>query len=181
MKTKLILWIIPIILSLQTGCLYAVRYDGSYRGKVVEQETREPIEGVVVLGQWSIYHFSPGGGSTTFFDAREAVTDMNGEFIIPGQGLRIMTSVGPMGVLVYKAGYTYYQTGSWDTIKTGLYSGKEVKWEGDMPVFPLRKLTEDERKKYSMPMITSDAIDKAKLMTREINAERLHIGLQPIF
>ena len=81
------------ILLLQNGCLYAVRYDGPYHGKVVDELTREPIEGVVVLGSWWVYHFGLGGGYTTYHDAREAVTDKNGEFTINGEGLRILSRV----------------------------------------------------------------------------------------
>ena len=183
MNRKRVILVILIVLSFQTGCLYAVRYDGPYHGKVVDEQTREPIEGAVVLGQWGVYHFGVAGGYTTFYDAREAVTDKNGEFMIPGQGLRIMTSVGPMGALIYKAGYTYYTTGSWDTLKTGMFSKEEVKWEGDLSIFPLRKLTESERKKdvngSMMPLLPSVPWQKMISMTREVNNELIFRGLQP--
>src|SRR3989304_5182368 len=36
-----------------SGCVqYIARYDGLYEGKIVDAETRVPIEGVVVLGVW---------------------------------------------------------------------------------------------------------------------------------
>jgi len=100
MKNKLYQLITILILVIQTGCLYGVRYDGPYRGKVVDEQTREPIEGVVVLGTWWVYHFSPAGGYSTYNDAREAVTDKNGEFEIPGKGLRIMSSLKPMHFII---------------------------------------------------------------------------------
>jgi hypothetical protein len=100
MRTRYFLLFILIFLMLPTGCLYGVRYDGSYHGKVVDEQTREPIEGVVVLGSWWVYHFGLGGGYSTYHDAREAVTDKNGEFTIKGEGLRILSSLKPMSVLI---------------------------------------------------------------------------------
>ena len=163
--------LIVAVLLIQTGCLYFARYDGPYRGRVVEERTREPIEGVVVKGEWSVYHHGLAGGYTTFYDSREAVTDKDGEFLIPGQGLRIMTSIGPMEALIYKAGYTYYQAG-WDTLKTGLFTKEEVKWEGDMPIFPIKKLTDHERKAdRSSTTIPTPGSGNAPLMTNEIDKE----------
>jgi hypothetical protein len=182
MKKIFILLLILILPSIETGCVYAVRYDGPYHGKVVDRETRAPIEGAVVLGTWGVYHFSPAGGSGTFYDAREAITDKNGEFTIKGQGLLVFGNVGHMSALIYKAGYTYYKTG-WTTIKTGLYSSKEVKWEGEMPVFSLRKLSEEDRKKdVNGALIPSPGDARGEKVThilREINKELIHRGFEP--
>ncbi len=178
MKHKLLLIIFLIILMTQAGCLYIVRY----HGKVVDQETREPIEGAVVLGEWAVYHFGPAGGYASFYDARETVTDKNGEFTISGQGLRILSSVGSMDAVIYKSGYTYYRSGGWATIKEGMYSSKEVKWEGDMPVFPLRKLTDEERKKDvngSFIPSAGEGGESTRLMINEINKERILRGYEP--
>jgi hypothetical protein len=170
-----------LILFLQTGCLYAVRYDGPYHGKVVDQETREPIEGAVVLGTW--YRIEPGvaGGVSYYYDARETVTDKNGDFTIPGHGLRIMSNLEPMSVLIFKAGYSYAQEGTWDTLKKGLYSKDRIKWEGDKPVFSIRKLTAEERQKQGSPDYPSQAPkEKKKMMLEEINKDRVERGLKPV-
>ncbi len=182
MKTKLTLLFAFIILLLQTGCLYAVRYDGPYRGKVVDEKTQEPIEGAVVLGSWWVYHFGLGGGFTTYHDAREAVTDKNGEFTIKGEGLRTFSSLKPMSILVYKSGYTYIET-QWDSLKTDTFNGEKLKWEGEMPIFPLRKLTDEERKKdLNGSLIPSQRlvpIEKCLLMIQEINKELIFRGHKP--
>ncbi len=180
MKLKLLIAIVFVILPLQTGCLYAVRYDGTYRGRVVDQETREPIEGVVVLGTWSVYHFSPAGGYGTYYDAREAVTNKNGEFVIPGEGLRILSSLEPMSFTIFKAGYRYREY-QWDTLKTDIPKKEEeqTKWEGDVPVFPIKKLTMEERRKQGPPSRPSIPIERMHLLTREVNKERIELGLTP--
>ena len=180
MNQKLYTLFLCIILSAQTGCLYAMRYDGPYHGKIVDEQTREPIEGVVVLGTWSVYHFSPAGGYHTYYDAREAVTDKNGEFVIPGEGLRIFSSLEPMDFVIFKAGYKFREY-QWRTLKIDIPKREEeqTKWEGDVPVFPIKKLTMEERKKQGSPARPDAPIEKMHLLTKEINKERVELGLTP--
>jgi hypothetical protein len=180
MRTKHYFLSMLILMTFQTGCTYVVRYDSPYHGKVVDQETREPIEGAVVLGTWGKYHYGLAGGYSEYYDAKEAVTDKNGEFTIPGEGFLMLSNVGQMGALIYKFGYTFYETGSWDTIKTGMFSSQQVKWEGDVPVFPLRKLAPEERKNYdNIPGMPSAPGQKVLQMIREIDKERIFRGYEP--
>ena len=175
MRKIVVLSLSMLILFACSGCLYAVRYDGPYHGKVVDADTREPIEGVVVLGTWSVYHYDLAGGHHTYHDARETVTDKNGEFSISGQGLRVMSSLEPMSALIFKAGYSYYESGTWTTIKEGLYSREQVKWEGDKAIFPLKKLTMEERKRQHADKETIPD-SKQKLLIKELNKEYKEIG-----
>jgi len=177
MRLKLILLIILLGLSL-TGCVYVVRYDGTYSGKVVDMDTRDPIEGAVVLGTWSIESPTIAGAHSDYYDARETITGRNGEFSIPGQGLRVMSRLLPMRILIFKAGYSYEQE-DYNSLKTGLYSKDRIKWEGDRPIFPLKKLTLEERKQQGGPPDPPDnaPFEKVKLMLREIDKERLERGL----
>ena len=173
MRTKFYLLISVMIVSLQTGCLYVARYDGPYNGKVVDQETREPIEGAVVLGTWYTETPTLAGAVHYYYDAREALTDKKGEFSIPGQGLRIMSRLLPMSVLIFKAGYQYIGSVSWGSIKIA-YS-EEIKWEGDKPIFPLKKLTMEERKKQHADKETIPD-NKQRLLIKELNNEYRAIG-----
>jgi len=182
MKKNFYLLIALIILSLQTGCLYAVRHDGPYHGKVVDEQTREPIEGAVVLGWWNVHHFGLGGGYGTYHDAKEVLTDKNGEFTIPGQGLRILSSLEPMDFLIFKAGYTYYQS-QWMSLKVDIHRKDLIKWEGEMPIIPIRKLTDEERtKSVSFPPAppAEASLNKVRLMLMEMNKEATVRGLEPI-
>jgi hypothetical protein len=179
MRRKIIFLFILFALSLQTGCMYAIRYDGAYKGKVVDETTREPIEGVVVLGVW--YKTAPtvAGAVSTYYDARETVTDKNGAFEIPGKGLRIMTDLAPMEILVFKAGYDYIDLGPWEGLKESVTLSKKVKWEGEKPIIPLKKLTMEERKNRhtGKAILVPDA--KQKLLIKESNKEYSDIGLPP--
>jgi len=77
------------ILTSISGCISV--YDPPRKGKVIDADTKEPIEGAVVLGYWHIFYLHywlfPGGPSA-YYDARETVTDKNGHFTLPGLGLR---------------------------------------------------------------------------------------------
>jgi len=159
------------------GCLYLARYDGPYHGKVVDQETRTPLEGVVVLGTWSVSHFDPGGGSSTYYDAHEVVTDKNGEFVIPGLGLRMLSSIKPMDFTVFKAGYSYFSS-NWNSLK--IETRKDIiKWDGEMPIIPVRKLSdEDKIMWHGAPDPPSEAsFEDVKFMLREIDKDRKTRGL----
>jgi hypothetical protein len=47
-----IMLFVTVFLMFTAGCAYPIRYDGPYEGRVIEAETKQPIEGVVVLGVW---------------------------------------------------------------------------------------------------------------------------------
>ncbi len=80
--------------------------DGPYKGKVVDLETGEPIDGAVVAGVW-VLAFS----LTPFCDARETVTDKNGEFVLPKGScfsLWPFAEMDRMDITVFKPGYLGY-------------------------------------------------------------------------
>ena len=179
----IIAFITIIVIMISLGCASAIRYDGPYEGRVIDIDTGEPIEGVVVLGEWSREHITPGGAVSEYYDARETVTDKNGEFSIPGQGLLIASNITPMDVLIFKAGYEYIGFAPWASFKKGLLLSKKIKWEGDKAIIPLKKLTMEERRKAGTFPSTppSEApLDKVSLMLEEINKEAIERGLEPI-
>ena len=157
--------------------MYAVRYDGTYKGKVVDADTREPIENAVVLGTWSVLHPNVAGGYHTYYDARETVTNKTGEFTIAGKGLRIMSNLEPMSILIFKAGYQYIGSLAWGSIKIAYRD--EIKWEGDKPIFPLKKLTMEERGKMGGPHgpPSQAPYENVKLMLKEINKDEIERGI----
>jgi len=176
-----------LILLLLTCCItscYPIRHDGPYKGRIIDAETGKPIEGVVVLGVWYKEIATVAGGVSSYYDAKETVTDKNGEFEIKGMGLKILSNIGPMHVLIFKAGYEYIGSGLWESLKLdgGLLKEKVI-WEGDRAIIPLRILTQEERQKSetfpSMPA-TEAPLYKVSLMLKEINKEAIERGLEPI-
>jgi len=166
------------------GCFQRlVAYDGTYRGRIVDAETGEPLEGVVVLGVWHTETPSVGGGVMSYYDAREAVTDENGDFSIPGQGIKVATNLLPMRPIIFKAGYAYLQF-FWDkeSLNDERACGANVTWDGRIPVIPLRKLSPEERRNdlYVPPGPPSDATyEKIKFYLKEVDRYRIERGWKP--
>jgi hypothetical protein len=170
-KVILITFINIIIILISLGCS-PIRYDGPYKGKVIDEDTGKPIEGVVVLGVWTREIVTPGGATHQFYDAKETVTDKNGEFTLRGLGLLVFSNIIPMDVVIFKSGYTQWGYMTWKELK------KTVETEKDRAIIPLRKLTMEERKarlfgKENVPD------QKQRLLIRELNKERLSLGLTP--
>lgn len=85
------------------GADFLYHSDGPYKGKVIDLETGEPIEGAVVAAEWTLTH--------RFCDAKETVTDKNGEFVLPkGSCFSFwpFTQMDPAHVVVFKPGYLGY-------------------------------------------------------------------------
>jgi hypothetical protein len=158
-----------------SDCVFAIRYDGPYEGRVIDADTGEPIDGVVVLGEWSTVTITPGGGVYDYYDAKETLTDKNGEFSIPGTGLRVMSNIAPMNVLIFKAGYEHIGLGPWSGLKEGFLLSKKIKWEGAKAIIPLKKMTMEERKER---LIGKESIPdhKQKLLIKELNREKRELG-----
>jgi len=169
-----------VLFILQAGCCYPVRYDGPYEGKVVDADTGQPIEGVVVLGVWYKQIATAAGGVSSYYDASETVTDKNGEFKIQGLGLKIFSNVY-MNVLMFKAGYEYMGSFMWDSFKEDEILKAKIRWEGEKVVVPLKQLTTDERKKHH-PDKELIPDKKQQLLIKELNKEyrELSIPLYPL-
>jgi hypothetical protein len=176
MKTNIISLICFLLLF--PSCAYPVRYDGPYKGRIVDAETGAPIEGVVVLGVWYKETPTVAGAVGSYYDAQETVSDKNGDFEIRGLGLKVFSFVAPMNVLVFKAGYSQIGLAQWESHKYegGLMRDK-AKVEDDRVILPLRKLPMEKRKarlfgKEDIPD------EKQKLLIRELNKENKALGLQ---
>ncbi len=86
------------------ACFEPIRYDGPYRGRVLDAETGKPIERAVVAVIWKkqevLYE--------RFGDAQEVLTDAEGKFSLPGQGYMILSNFRlPASIYIVKAGYKH--------------------------------------------------------------------------
>lgn len=201
MRKILLIFILTSLVMSVTSCygVAVIRKDGPYEGRIIDADTGQPIEGVVVLGEWSTEIITPGGATHNFYNAQETVTDKNGEFSIEGLGLKILSNVTPMDVLIFKAGYEYIGMGPWKGLKYRGWKGneesydpvlktkvikpvydpkKKIKWEGNKAIIPLKKLTMEERRKNIPPLPSGEApYKKIKLMLNEYNKNSKELGL----
>lgn len=124
--------------------------DGPYSGKVVDAETKDPIESAVVHMEWNKRQFWEG---SIFYDAQETATDKNGDFYLPGLWILnpwAMLMVWPQ-ISIYKDGYGSI-SGPWKALiekELGAPKGTYIlKIENKKPVFMLKKRSsiKDEEK-----------------------------------
>ena len=157
-----------------SGCVSTLRLDGPYKGKVVDAETKQPLEGVVILGVWNKVYGNVAGSTSEFYDSVEILTDKNGEFSIPGKGLLVFSFLDEMDVVIFKAGYEILGYGPWYNFKTRT-ALKYVRWDGDIPTFMLKRLSYEERKKRVLTRPNID-VKRMKYLTKEINIDCKEIG-----
>ena len=81
-----VLIILAVHLLFTAGCAVTNKY-GQYYGKVIDAETKAPIEGAAVLVVYMTEQYGLAGAVSYFADAQEVVTDKNGEFKIPAKRL----------------------------------------------------------------------------------------------
>lgn len=126
--------------------------DGPYRGKVIDAETKQPIEGAVVVGVWRRQPALAMHPKYLFEEAKEVLTDKDGEFTLPGH-FSFRSILSPLSevwvdIYIYKPGY-----GSFPRFQT----------------FPRAKQSHDDKIK---PFETHGLVELPKLKTRE---ERLEV------
>jgi hypothetical protein len=95
-------------------------------------------------------------------------------------GVKILSNVTPMDVLIFKAGYEHIGLYPWASLKEDILLRKKIKWEGKKAIIPIKKLTMEERRKHGSPDISSDMPEvKIKKMLEEINKDRIDKRLTP--
>lgn len=84
-KTFIKCLIFLVILFIGFSISYAELYSGGpWRGRVIDADTKEPIEGAVVVAIWyREYDGHPAGTKSFLHDVRETLTDKGGQFEIP--------------------------------------------------------------------------------------------------
>ena len=160
------------------GFLY--HSDGPYKGKVIDLETGEPIEGAVVASVWTLTH--------RFCDAKETVTDKNGGFVLPKGScfsLWPFTKIDFPEVVVFKPGYLAYPPlGS--TFEEGKarmpgFTGHEFQDKKQYNIIKLgRPKTRREREftfDHAGGLFTDEAFKKLPILLKMVNEEGKHLGL----
>lgn len=87
---------------------WLIYHKPEFKGKVIDAESKDPIEGAVVVVRYMKYPIigGPGGRSATVLNVRETLTDKDGAFRIPSYTTLIPFSLGYKAVfIVYKPGY----------------------------------------------------------------------------
>jgi len=75
------------LLPAQPPDRYIKGYQGPYRGRVLDAETKAPLAGAVVVVVWERVKVQLIQSATVFYAAREVLTDANGEFILHAEDI----------------------------------------------------------------------------------------------
>lgn len=154
-------------------------YLASFEGKVIDVDTKEPIEGAVVL---AIYHktvHTIGGSNTYVIDGQETLTNANGAFKISSKTVHSeKISWKPRGsLLIFKPGYGVFpkhkQSEALGENKSWPPPNKFVVYE--LPMLKTRK-ERDNNIHFSRPDIP---ISKMKNFILLLNDERVSLGYSP--
>ncbi len=177
-----------------------------FRGKVIDAETKQPIEGavaVVLYYKRSTVSLNPGGPSSHVTKARETLTNNKGEFYFPSYSEFLLFSEGTyVDFIFFKPGYMS-EEGSFDTgiagvriapekyfatdvigkkVEMELFSYEQhklIKWSGPLGIVGLKKAKTREEKLRTMPSPPTDYTSKElPLFIKFINEEYNNLGIK---
>ena len=124
----------------------------TYRGKVVDAETGQPLEGAVFVIVWNKKTAISMNGSRSFHSAKEALTDAKGEFSVngsPGIDWNPFTYVVENNISIYMPGYGPFPVGH---VKEMPRDEIEKAMTGVGAIIKLPKLkTQQEMRRYTGP------------------------------
>ena len=162
------------------GDLY--RFDPTISGQVVDYDTHRPMAGVVVSAVWfhNLIRFSEAP-QRQFDDYYETLTDQQGNFKIPGKGLRVFRKVDPPNLSIFKAGYSVLHLPSLvPGHSRDLPSGEDMTWIDGKAVIRFRRKLPVTRKRLlksgaAVPLfqMARDGVppEKTRLYTEELEKE----------
>ncbi|MDH4266321.1 MAG: carboxypeptidase-like regulatory domain-containing protein [Deltaproteobacteria bacterium] len=170
----------------------ALSKDVTYRGKVIDADTKEPIEGAAVVVYWDKAWQTISGESTELKEVKEILTDKNGEWSIVGPKGKendphpylsfflLLSYTREPRFIIFKPGYCSWPGGfsiaaCREKIKPGgtgeIMEGKTIE---------LSKLTTREDRLRAMKpglVIGEGALEKQREFIRLLNEERRNLRL----
>lgn len=167
---------------------------GPWKGKIIDIETKEPLEGAVVLAVWERVYRTPAGPNSYFYDAKEVVTDKEGRFEI-----QAYTPINLLPIISYMRGpyFTFFKPG-YLSLSRYNYGAFFLEGTKEAPVelpemgkvfrlapgiIELPRLKTKEERLDKLPGSSNpfdDHGEKKRNYMRLLNAERIELGLDPV-
>lgn len=147
-------------------------YEGPYRGRVVDAETKAPIAGAVVLAEWVRDKEELLRTHMVFYDARELITDANGEWVMHAEDIERRAppdTLKPSFRIFYPGYGTFPEKAKWP----GIF-GTGVTVE-----LPQMKTREERLRVLDGVPEGFTPYERRPNWMRLMNVERLNLGLKP--
>jgi len=106
-QLTIIISFISLLVTTSCNASWLVFHKPEFKGKIVDIETNEPIDGVAVVAIYRKQEIGPGDSANIDITAQEALTDKNGEFTIPSYTTFIspLSWSNPVYFYIFKPGY----------------------------------------------------------------------------
>jgi hypothetical protein len=177
--------ILVITLVLTCSCAFA---DGPWKGTILDIETKEPLEGAVVLAFWNRIYRTPFGTSSYFYEAKETITNKVGEFEIPSYTtinlLPIISYMQGPEFIIFKPGYGCLRMALGDYLTIAKkkpqefeLSGRKYRLAEGIIELPQLRTIEERRKNISYPASIPNT--KMQRLIEIMNSEAVFLGLEP--
>lgn len=179
---------LTIYLFLMFTFFSSAPYAATFKGKVIDADSKEPIEGAVVVASWLEETTTVGATHTEVKDGKETLTNKNGEWVIKGsQGRKIgnITAIftlitgtyitTPPEFIVFKPGYCSYPAGfgiESCKMKIKTYNATNSKTIGEVVELPKLKERDQETLLRNRPFIPFEDDKKIPIYKQLIEQDR---------
>ena len=184
-----------IFFAATTFAGWLIFHKPAFRGKVIDTETKEAIEGAVVVVVYEKHVYGPSGGYTSVIKVKETLTDKNGEFFFPSYitGIHPFSREDYADFIIYKPGYGNFPNFQvspptfvdWDKFFSEDYGTKKVvrkRSKSATVTFGVVELPRLKTRKERLRAIPGSRPDsgskKLPLLYKAINEERKRFGLK---
>ena len=172
--------VVTFLLSMTSvGCAHYSA--GPWTGKVIDSETKQPIEGAVVVAEWYESFAAIPETSSRFRGSKEVLTDSEGMFKIDAQSFFSMLPDSRMpgpDITIFKAGYGYFPV---QHIYPKDWNRHYFEKPGAVVELPKYKTMEERRQKLQGGLIPGlHDFSKLKKFMEQVNIERVGQGYKPL-
>lgn len=190
-------------LAVTAHCSGLIYSNPIFRGRIIDAETKQPIEGAVAVALYDKQMLigGPGGPHTHVFHFRECLTDKKGDFYFPSySSLHFISKGDGVRFIFYKPGYMadygpakisptlmekYFsvsEVGKVLEIEGGTFEqGSYVKWKGPMGIVELQQpKTREEKWKAPLVFTSSLGSKELPLLYKSIDEAEKNLKLEGI-
>jgi hypothetical protein len=177
-----------LVFAMLLGMPPSTEAAGPWQAQLVSTDSKQPLEGVVVLAWWTRHVRSLGGPSEEYRDSQEVLTDKDGRFTIESRWFFSLNPLvffrGPF-VAMFKSGYGDYEwpgykgSETWPPEKRKALQTEAqlLQLEGIVLEMPLLNVAQRKEylKRIEMPGVTVP-LDRRPLLQKAIEEERTALG-----